>query len=373
MSPASMNRASGEPGWRDAEPRSPSRRRSRRGVFIAVTAIVVLAAIMAGGYVAWWNTFRRPAVSVAAGRAVTLVVPSGASTGDIGELLANAGVVANANAFRAVVRDAGAGADLRAGTYELRTGMSYEEALAALTRGPSVEYTTVTIPEGWRVDQVAARLEKEAGIPADEFMALADAGAARFAAGHPYLEGAYRGSLEGFLFPKTYRIVAGSTATDVIEMMLRQFDKELASVDVSGAEKAGLSLPQLVIMASIVERETKLAKERPLVSSVIYNRLDRGMKLDMCSTVEYVLKVHKRRLSYADLKVDSPYNTYTHAGLPPGPIASPGLASLKAAASPADTGYLYYVLTGRDGSHTFARTEAEFARAKAKSKQVFGE
>jgi UPF0755 protein len=132
-------------------------------------------------------------------------------------------------------------------------------------------------------------------------------------------------------------------------------------------------LPQLVIMASIVERETKLAKERPLVSSVIYNRLDRDMRLDMCSTIEYVLKEHKLRLSYADLEIDSPYNTYRHAGLPPGPIASPGLASLQAAAGPARTSYLYYVLTGTDGSHTFARTSAEFARAKAKSKEVFGE
>ncbi len=187
------------------------------------------------------------------------------------------------------------------------------------------------------------------------------------------LTGAYRNSLEGYLFPKTYQVKEGATARDVIEMMLDQFDKEIAAVEVSGAKKKNLTLADLVTMASIIERETKVAKERRVVSSVIYNRLHQKMRLDMCSTIEYVIKEHKLRLTYEDLNVDSPYNTYRHAGLPPGPIASPGLASLKAAAVPADTQYLYYVLTGKDGSHTFARNSEEFARAKAKSKEVFGE
>jgi UPF0755 protein len=349
------------------------RRRGRAGVIVAAVVAVVLVLGAAAGLTVWWNSFRRPAVQVATGQPVVVTVPQGATTPQIGELLAREGVVANANEFRAKVRTAGAGADLRAGEYELTTGMSYEDAINALTSGPAVKYTKVTIPEGWRVDQVAARIEKQTGIPAGEFLSLADSGAAEFAADHPYLAGAYRGSLEGFLFPKTYMIEEGSSARDVIEMMLDQFDTEIGSVDVARAKKAGLTLPQLVATASIVERETKLAKERQLVASVVYNRLDRKMRLDMCSTIEYVLKEHKLRLSYADLKIDSPYNTYRHAGLPPGPIASPGLASLKAAAAPADTKYLYYVLTGKDGSHTFARNAAEFARAKATSKRVFGE
>jgi UPF0755 protein len=352
----------------------PKRRRRRRaGTVVAVVVAVVLISGAAAGFAVWWNSFNQPAVEVAAGLPVSITVPQGATTPEIGELLASEGVVANANEFRTKVRTAGAGAGLRAGEYELTTGMSYEDAIDALTRGPAVKYTKVTIPEGWRVDQVAARIEKQTGIPADEFLSLADSGAGEFAASHPYLAGAYRNSLEGFLFPKTYMIEEGSSARDVIEMMLDQFDTEVASVAVSRAKAQGISLPQLVTMASIVERETKLAKERPLVASVIYNRLDSKMRLDMCSTIEYVLKEHKLRLSYADLKIDSPYNTYRRAGLPPGPIASPGLASLKAAAAPADTKYLYYVLTGKDGSHTFARNAAEFARAKAKSKRVFGE
>ncbi len=354
------------------------RRRNGRGTglgraLLALVLLLVLVAIVAGGLYSVLRADDRPLVDVPAGRAVTVIVPAGSTTAEIGQLLAEQGVVANAQEFRSIVRDAGAGQKLLAGTYALRTGMGYEAAIASLTAGPTVVYTKVTIPEGWRIEQVAARFEKQAGIPQAEFLALADRGASEFEADHPVLKGAYRGSLEGFLFPKTYQVKQGATARDVIEMMLRQFDKEIASVDLSRVSARGISVPELVVMGSIVERETKVAKERPIVSSVIYNRLARKMRLDMCSTVEYVIKQHKLRLTYADLNVKSPYNTYRHAGLPPGPIASPGLAALKAAARPTDTEYLYYVLTGRDGSHTFARNASEFEKAKQKSKQVFGE
>ena len=175
------------------------------------------------------------------------------------------------------------------------------------------------------------------------------------------------------MFPKTYQIKEGSTAREVIEMMLDQFDEEITAVDVAAAEKRGLSLPELVNVAAIVERETKLAKERPLVSAVIRNRLKQGMRLQMCSTVVYVLGKNELRLTTAETKTKSPYNTYLNAGLPPGPIASPGLAALQAAAKPAKKDYIYYVLTGKDGSHTFASNNAEFLKAKQKSKRVFGQ
>ena len=352
----------------------PSRRKSRALGALAALAIAVVI-ILVGGYFAWWSAFRRPLVNVEAGRAVTVTVPAGATTGDVAELLARQGVVANPRAFILRAKEADADGALKAGTYELRTGMGYQAAIASLTAGPPppTDYVTVTIPEGFTVEQIGARLEKQAGIPAEEFLALANGGAGQFSAEHPYLEKAYRSSLEGFLFPKTYRVKDDYSARDVIEMMLDQFDKETASLDLSRAASRGITLPELVTMASIIERETKVAKERPVVSAVIYNRLAQKMRLDMCSTIEYVIKQHKLRLTYADLNVKSPYNTYRHAGLPPGPIASPGLAALKAAAAPADTDYLYYVLTGHDGSHTFATTPAEFARAKAKSKEVFGQ
>jgi UPF0755 protein len=271
------------------------------------------------------------------------------------------------------VRQAGSDGDLRAGVYDLATGMPDDLVIDRLLVGPPIETVTVTIPEGWRITQIASRFEKEAGIPKEEFIALASTGAPDFSAEHPYLKNAYKDSLEGFLFPKTYTLRKGVTAEEAIETMLDQFDKEIEGVDLAAAKKRGLSVPDVVSIASIIERETKVAKERRLVSSVIDNRLERGMRLQMCSTVVYVLNKNELRLTTAETRTKSPYNTYLHAGLPPGPIASPGLASLKAAARPAETDYVYYVLTGKDGSHTFAATDAEFLQAKQRSKEVFGE
>jgi UPF0755 protein len=356
----------------DRTPARPARPSRRTVAAIAALILVALAAIAIGSY-AWWRADSQPLVQVAAGRPVTIVIPAGATTAEIGQLLAEKGVVANPRQFRARVRDTGVGDKLLAGTYELRTGMGYEAAIASLTAGPAAAFTKVTIPEGFTVEQIAARLEKQVGVPSADFLELAKKHAADFAANRPYLLKAYGGSLEGFLFPKTYQIKDGASARDVIEMMLTQFDKEVSSVNLSKAESKGLDLYQVVVLASLVERETKIATERPLVSSVVYNRLRLNMHLGIDATVEYVLHTNRLRLTYEDLQTDSPYNTYKHPGLPPGPIACPGLASLKAAAAPADTKYLYYVLTGKDGSHTFARTYAEFERAKARSKEVFGQ
>lgn len=322
-----------------------------------------------------WVTYFRDQTSVKAGTAITVTIEEGSNSRGIAHTLASKGVVANENMFLWRLRRSGSEGELKAGTYTLAGKMPYETAIEALKKGPEVvETVKVTIPEGWRIEQVAERIQAKLGIPAEEFKVLASTGAEQFSARHPYLAGAYGGSLEGFLFPKTYQFARSTTATQVIETMLMQFDKEIGSADVALAESRGYSVPQLVVMASIIERETKLNEERPLVSSVIYNRLAKGWKLQMCSTVQILIaEKDKLRLSEADLKIESPYNTYLHNGLPPGPICSPGLESLKAAANPAQTDYLYYVLTGKDGSQTFAVTEKEFQAAKKKSVEVFGE
>lgn len=317
-----------------------------------------------------WRVLLVPDTRVLPGNPVTVEVPSGAGTAEIARMLADAGVIENAAMFRLRARIDGVDGKLRSGVYELETGMSYQAVVDALLVGPPVAFVTVTVPEGLTVAQTAERFESAAGIPAAEFVELASRQASSFAADHPYLATAYGGSLEGFLFPKTYRVVEGATARDVIEMMLDQFDTEIAAVDLSYPTSRGMDLHEVVTVASIIEREARLDEERPLVSSVIYNRLDRGMRLEMCATVEYLLPGTRPRLTYEDLKIDSPYNTYLYEGLPPGPIASPGLASLQAAAAPAKTKYLYYVLTGEDGSHTFAETYAEFLRAKERSREV---
>jgi UPF0755 protein len=163
-------------------------------------------------------------------------------------------------------------------------------------------------------------------------------------------------------------LAAGSSARQVVEMMLTQFGRETAGLDLSVSRERGLTPHDVVTMASMIEREARVPAERPVIASVIYNRLTRGMLLEIDATVLYVVG-NKTRLLYRDLRVDSPYNTYVTPGLPPGPIASPGLASLEAACRPAETGYFFYVRTGKGGSHTFTRTKVEFLAAKAQAKK----
>lgn len=344
--------------------------RSRHKTLIAVVVLVALVLAVGIPVYGAWQLLIKPETDVEAGRPVQLDIPEGAGTQRIAEILAEAGVIDNAAMFRLRARLDGIDGKLRPGIYDLSTGMEYDAVVDRLLAGPPIEYVTLTIPEGFTVEQIAERVAEVTGIPAEEFLALATDGIAAFAVEHPYVAEIETGTLEGYLFPKTYRIVEGSTATDVIEIMLDQFDTEIATVDLSRATEAGLTLHEVVTLASMVEREARVADERPLVASVIYNRLDRGMLLEIDATIEYVIKERKPRLLNRDLEIDSPYNTYKYPGLPPGPIASPGLASLEAAANPADTEYLYYVLTSEDGSHTFTETYQEFLEAKERSRDV---
>jgi len=344
--------------------------RSRRKTLVAVMVLVALVLAVGIPVYGAWQLLIKPETDVEAGRPVQLDIPEGAGTQRIAEILAEAGVIDNAAMFRIRARLDGIDGKLRPGIYDLSTGMEYDAVVERLLAGPPIEYVTLTIPEGFRVEQIAERVAEVTGIPAEEFLALTTDGIASFAAGHPYVADIQTGTLEGYLFPKTYRVVEGSTATDVIELMLDQFDTEIATVDLSRATAEGLTLHEVVTLASMVEREARVAEERPLVASVIYNRLDRGMPLEIDATIEYVIQERKPRLLNRDLEIDSPYNTYKYPGLPPGPIASPGLASLEAAANPADTDYLYYVLTSEDGSHTFTETYQEFLEAKERSRDV---
>jgi UPF0755 protein len=336
-------------------------------------AIALSVALLGLLLIGAWFAFRGAGRDGGSASAVQIEVKPGAGTAEIARKLQSAGVISNATVFRVYARVLGADDRLKPGVYDLDRGMPVSAVVDRLIAGPPVAYLTVTIPEGFVVDQIAERLATQAGVPKAEFSRIAKTGAAQFVDGHPYLAGAYKGSLEGYLFPKTYRIRMGSSADEVIEMMLDQFDRELAGVDIDRAAAVGLNLNQLVTLASMIERESRLDSERPLISSVIYNRLRTDSFLKIDATIQYVLGNNRFRLTNQDIKIDSPYNTYTRKGLPPGPISSPGLKSLEAAAVPADTQLLYYVLTGKDGSHTFTTNLADFLVAKKKSKRVFGE
>lgn len=365
VSTGTTHRPAHVPGRRAHDSVKPKATGAR--VLIGVLVVGAVLGVAAFG-VYEFLSYRPQQAAVAAGQPVHVIIPAGSSTAEIARTLADLGVIDNALMFRLQTRLDEADSKLKAGEYDLATGMPYELVLERLIAGPAIAAVNVTIPEGFTVKQIAERLSAQAGISFDEVYALLASGAGEFAPEHPYLEGAYKDSLEGYCFPATYTIKEGSTARDVVEMMLDAFDKNVAQVDLAYAQSRGLDLADVVTIASILEREAQLPEEFPLVSSVIYNRLARPMRLQLCATVMYTMPEGTTSLTNADTQVDTPYNTYMRDGLPVGPISNPGLAALQAAAAPDETDYYYYVLTGADGSQTFTRTYDEFLQAKAGSK-----
>lgn len=358
---------------RDARPRShrTSPRRSRGCVIalVSLAAVLVVAGVVAATV---WQTLFRSENPVAPGQQVEFTVKKGDSVEQIGGALAGQGIVRNAAMFRWQARSSGQASKLKPGTYALATGMPYDMVLDKLVWGPDVVYYDVTIPEGFSARRVAARFAAQAHVSEPEMLELVLHKAAQFEAGHPYLKDAYDGSLEGFLFPKTYRIKKGTKPEAIVEMMLTQFDEEIATVDLSFAKKHHLDAYDVVTIASIIEREVRLQREYRLVSSVIYNRLELPMRLQLDSTVFYALPEGTKILTKADLAAHTPWNTYRRDGLPLTPICNPGIKAIEAAAKPKRTKYLYYVLTSKDGSQTFATNYPDFLKAVEKYRKLFG-
>ncbi|NTU70819.1 MAG: endolytic transglycosylase MltG [Coriobacteriia bacterium] len=349
--------------------RAPKR---RRGCLVGSIAVAVLLAILVAGAFAAWQTLYRPTNPVAAGQPVEFTVTAGQSVQEIGIALAAEGIVANPNMFRWEARNSDKATSLKPGTYSLATGMPYDLVLDKLASGPDIVYFDVTIPEGFTARRVAARVAKVTGVSEDEMLDLVLHGAPIYELEHPYLEGSHDGSLEGFLFPKTYKIKEGTKPETIVGMMLDQFDEEIATVDLSYAESKNLNVRDVVTIASIIEREVRLEKEYPLVSSVVYNRLKLPMRLQLDSTVFYGLPEGTKILTKADLAEHTPWNTYRRDGLPLTPICNPGIKAVKAAAKPKKTKYLYYVLTSKDGSQTFATNYDDFLKAVRKYRDLFG-
>jgi UPF0755 protein len=284
------------------------------------------------------------------------VLPGETLDGVIGDLDAHH-LVRNAFWFRWYARAHDLGSNLRAGRYRLDTAMGASAIVTRLEMPPDVRSIRVVIPEGLTAEQIAARVESAGlGIPAAAYLAEARVG--RFAAGA--LEGRPSGTpLEGMLFPDTYEVRIGATAHDVVAQQLDAFTAK--ALPLLAAPPHGLSPYQLVVLASIVEREARLPADRPLVAGVLYNRLARGMDLQVDASVIYGLGVTDRAPTTDELKLDTPYNTYLHRGLPPTPIANPGLASIEAAAHPATTAYLFYVSDGCGHNHYSATVAAHDA------------
>ena len=284
-------------------------------------------------------------------------IPPGTGSAGMAARLAQAGVVRNATLFRLAVWMRNSGRRLQAGEYRFDRPMTPSEVADKIARG-DVYLRSITFREGLNIRQMASLFEEKGFGPAASFVAAASK-ADRIQAIDPEAR-----DLEGYLFPDTYALPRRATADTLVDRMVTEFEKALTPELRARATARGLDVRELVTLASIVEKETGKPEERPLVAAVYSNRLKIGMGLQCDPTVIYALERANRydgNIRKADLSFDSPYNTYRYAGLPPGPIAAPGRASLEAAAAPADASYLYFV-SRNDGSHAFASTLDEHNR-----------
>jgi UPF0755 protein len=296
---------------------------------------------------------------------VTFIVQQGETAAEIAEALAMRALVSDPELFRRYVQYHELDAGIEAGEYILRQTMTIPEIAVALQRGLAPEQVC-TILEGWRMEETAAAVAEQTNIAEADFLALATSGWQELISSYGFLaELPAGGSLEGFLFPETYRLPLDAVALDLLTRMLETFDARVSPDMQAAAANRGLSLYDLVTLASIVEREALLDVERPLIAGVYHNRLDWDYPLlNADPTVQYSLGAPGDwwpKLEPDDTLTETPYNTYLHSGLPPGPICSPGLASMEAAARPADTEYGYFVANCilEDGSHLFAATLEE--------------
>ena len=332
-------------------PPRPRARAPRRAFVIAVVGLVGLLAL-------WFLASLFQPLKGDGGQQVRVVIPAGAGVGEIADLLERRGVVSSSFFFQARTTLSGKRGDLKPGAFRLRRDMSYGAAIDALSSGPPPDLVNVTIPEGRSRKEVAA-VVRSAGLEGSYARASVRAkelDPRRFGA-----RGAR--SLEGFLFPATYELKRGASARRLVREQLAAFKREFARVDLRAARRRNLTPYDVLTIASMVEREAQLSRERRLIASVIYNRLRDGIPLGIDATIRFVTGNWSRPLTQSQLSVASPYNTRTHPGLPPGPIGSPGIDAIRAAADPARTGFLYYVVKpGRCGEHEFSTSDAEFER-----------
>jgi len=280
-----------------------------------------------------------------------VVIPRGSSSAEVARMLQDRGVIKSALAFRILLRLTGLDRELEAGEYLFAPHENTAEVLHKLVAGQALVATWVTIPEGYTAAQIARAL-------AAHHLGAAAAYDRYFRGTSIELGGVRTKGLEGYLFPSTYLFPLKATPSQAADILVGQFRKELPSDALADAKRLGYTLPQIVTVASLVEREAKADDERALIAGVIYNRLRKGMPLQVDASIEYAFRHHKTEITRADLRIDSPYNTYLHTGLPPTPIANPGLPSLLAALHPKKSDYYYYVYEG-NGHHAFARTLRE--------------
>jgi UPF0755 protein len=329
------------------------------GRWLIVLALITIGLVTVLAAWGWHRLQAAPEIPDGGGEPVEFRVSPGEGFASVSSRLADGGLVVSAARFETLARLLGADRDVQAGTYLFAPGTPPRDLLGDLVAG-SVRLLRFTVPEGWRLDQIADEAEGALGIPRELFLAAASD------PDRKEVLGSRAENLEGYLFPETYRLPDDVTAGELVDAMTGRFVAVWDSL--KGDPPPELDRHDVVTLASIVEAETSRPDERPRIAAVYLNRLERGWKLQADPTVRYALGRFRGRLYYKHLRVDSPYNTYREAGLPPGPIAAPGRAALQAVLqplSPCDD--MYFVASG-DGGHVFSRTKQDHDRAKQRAR-----
>jgi UPF0755 protein len=320
--------------------------------FVVIAVVAVLGVALGGAVLYGRSQLEAPAA--AHGTPVTVKVSPGESVDQVAADLQSRGLIRSSFWFGWFARFKGLGGNLRAGEFKLDSGMGASAIIARLSTAPDVQMVKITFTEGTTATQMARKVgDAGVGVTADQYLAEVRTGSFN----EPFLSGRPTGaSLEGFLYPDTYEIPQGSTAHQIVQMQLDDFAHRIGTL--LSAPPHGLTAYQLVVLASIIESEARFDDDRPKIASAIYNRLAQSMPLQTDSAVAYGLGISGREPTAAEFKVDTPYNTYLHAGLTPTPIANPGLPSLQAAAQPAQTPYLFWVADGCGHNH-YATTASQ--------------
>lgn len=288
-------------------------------------------------------------------REARVVVPRGATLRVAADSLKSAGVIRSVTAFRVYALLTGHDRSIRAGTYLFKPGVSWSEVVDDLRGGKGIEHT-ITIVEGWSLNQIVPQIARSLGVPLDSVQAAVRDTALLRALDVP------TPTLEGYLFPDTYVFPEGATARQAVRTMVARFQRVWQPEWDARLQQEAMNRNDVMALAAIVEKEARLPEERPVIAAVYLNRLKAGMLLQADPTVQYAIGHHVTRVYYKDLAIDSPYNTYKHKGLPPGPIASPGKPSIVASLYPAKVPYRYFV-AHPDGHHEFTTSFSEHSAA----------
>lgn len=349
----------------------PENRRVKPYVMAAlavVALLVVIATVMA--YLNSRSQDTAQTSSITAGEHIKVTIPSGANAARIAQLLVQEHVISDGKAFLSAIQKQDVASKIKSGTYELVAGSDYQQLIDRLIQGPNSSENALVVPEGFTVDKLADLVSQQFGISRDDF--LAQAKASNYVDEFPFLKDAQNDSLEGFLWPKTYDFSSTTPTSDaIIKLMLTQYKTETANLDFEGAQQNikqqyGITMSRydFIKLASIIEKEALIDEDRPLIASVMFNRLKADMPLQSDATMGYVTK---GKVTPQDLKSDSPYNTQYKKGFPPTPICSPGMASLSAAMLPATTDNYYFWITKDE--HKFSKNYDEHLQAIKEAKE----